>query len=62
MKSLEECKAYFMDVFMNLLVYGDEEEELRFETLKEALGFIYGNQYREVENTWLKEGLNEFYR
>ena len=61
MKSLEECKAYFMDAFMDFLTYEDEEEELKFNTLKEALSFIYGSQYREIENTWLQEGLNEFY-
>lgn len=59
MKKLEECKAYFEDVFMDML--DDSEERKRFEMFEETLSFIYGDEYKLVEANWKQDSLNKYY-
>ena len=68
MKKLEECKEYFQDVFTNCLAEGtlnesifDSTEKAQYETLCDALRFIYGAQFEKVKPYWINEALNEFY-
>lgn len=59
MKRLEECKAYFEDVFMDML--DDSEENKRFEMFEETLTFIYGDEYKRIEARWKQDVLNKYY-
>lgn len=59
MKRLEECRAYFEDVFMDML--DDSEEEKRFEMFEETLIFIYGDEYKRIEPRWKQDALNKYY-
>lgn len=59
MKRLEECKAYFEDVFMNML--DDSEESKLFEMFEETLAFIYGDEYKRIAPRWKQDALNKYY-
>lgn len=59
MKKLEECRAYFEDVFMDML--DDSEERKRFEMLEETLTFIYGDEYKRIAPRWKQDALNKYY-
>lgn len=59
MKRLEECRAYFEDVFMNML--DDSEESKLFEMFEETLAFIYGDEYKRIAPRWKQDALNKYY-
>ena len=59
MKKLEECKAYFEDVFMDML--DSYEESKRFEMLEETLSFIYGDEYKWIEANWKHECAQKYF-
>ena len=59
MKRLEECRAYFEDVFMDML--DDSEESKRFEMFEETLTFIYGDEYKRIAPHWKQDALNKYY-
>ena len=59
MKRLEECRAYFEDVFMDML--DDSEESKRFEMFEETLTFIYGYEYKRISPRWKQDALNKYY-
>lgn len=62
MKKLEECRAYFEDVYMDMLdTYLDSEESKRFETFEETLTFIYGDEYKRIAPRWKQDALNKYY-
>ena len=61
MKKIEDCKAYYQDVFMTQLTYKTDETLYRFIALQEALEFIYGGQSYCAMSKWRQETLNEFY-
>ncbi len=62
MKRLEECKAYFEDVYMDMLdTYVDSEESKRFKMFEETLSFIYGDEYKQIEARWKQDALNKYY-
>lgn len=61
MKKLEECRAYFEDVYMDMLdTYTDSDEEKRFKTFEEALTFIYGDEYKRIAPHWKQDALNKY--
>ncbi len=63
MRKLEECKAYFQDVFMDYLQDQDNKiEEARYRQIYNTLEWIYGEEFRKVETFWRHETLNEFYK
>jgi len=63
MRKLEECKAYFQDVFMDYLQDQDNKiEEARYRQIYKTLEWIYGEEFRKVEAFWRHEALNEFYK
>lgn len=59
MKRLEECRAYFEDVFMDM--FDDSEEGKRFEMFEETLTFIYGDEYKLIAPRWKQDALNKYY-
>lgn len=65
MKKLEECRAYFEDVFMDMLdvvdKYYDSDEEKRFDMLEETLTFIYGDEYKRIAPRWKQDALNKYW-
>lgn len=62
MKKLEECRAYFEDVYMDMLdTYTDSDEEKCFKTLEETLTFIYGDEYKQIAPHWKQDALNKFF-
>lgn len=68
MKSLSECKEYYKDLYMNCLAADGFDKDkfsctelAQFETHKNTLEFIYGNEFRTAEKLWQREALKEFY-
>lgn len=62
MKRLEECRAYFEDVYMDMLdTHLDYEERKRFKMFEETLSFIYGDEYNQIEANWKQDSLNKYY-
>lgn len=62
MKRLEECRAYFDDVYMDMLdTYTDSDERKRFEMFEETITFIYGDEYKQISARWKQDALNKFY-
>lgn len=59
MKKLEECRAYFEDVFMDML--DDPKESKLFEMFEETITFIYGDEYKQISARWKQDALNKFY-
>ena len=59
MKRLEECRAYFEDVFMDML--DGSEERKQFEVFEETLTFIYGDEYKQIEPRWKQDALNKYW-
>lgn len=68
MKNLNECKTYYQDTFLDMIEENATEksifestEKAMFETLHNALKFIYGDEFEKVEALWKHEALNEYY-
>ncbi len=62
MKRLEECQAYFEDVYMDMLdTYANSDEDKHFKTFEEALTFIYGDEYKRIAPRWKQDALNKYY-
>lgn len=65
MKKLEECRAYFEDVYMDMLDTLDtnakSDEEKLFNMFEETLAFIYGDEYKRIEPRWKQDALNKYY-
>ena len=62
MKKLEDCKAYFQDVYTDWLEsdrYGKELD--RCTMISETLRFIYGASFETIEPIWRKEALDAYY-
>lgn len=62
MKKLEDCKAYFQDVYTDWLEsdrYGKELD--RCTMISETLRFIYGAAFETTEPIWRKESLDAYY-
>lgn len=61
MKKLEECRAYFEDVYMDMIdTYANSDEDKRFETFEEVLTFIYGDEYKRIAPRWKQDALNKY--
>lgn len=62
MKRLEECRAYFEDVYMDMLdTYVFSEGSKRLKTFEETLTFIYGDEYKRIAPRWKQDALNKYY-
>lgn len=62
MKKLEDCKAYFQDVYTDWLEgdrYGKELD--RCTMISETLRFIYGTAFETAEPVWREEALDAYY-
>ena len=69
MKTLYECKEYFKDLYMDCLENHafsksafESTDLAKFNTLCEALRFIYGADFEYIRPTWAQEALIEFYK
>lgn len=60
MKTLEECREYFKDVYTNWMMYQDDDTSKALENLEQTLGFIYP-EFRHAMNTWINEASKEYY-
>lgn len=61
MKKLEECRAYFEDVYMDMLdSRANSDEDKRFEMFEETLTFIYGDEYKRIEPHWKQDALIKY--
>ena len=60
MRTLNECKEYFKDVYTNWMIYQDDETLKTLENLKETLDFIYP-EFKNVVNTWINDASKEYY-
>ncbi len=60
MKTLAECKNYYIDVFTTNLIYRDHETETQLKTMQETLSFVYP-EFKNVVLNWNKEALNNYY-
>ena len=61
MKRLEECRAYFEDVFMDMLDTHANSDKDEFKTFEETLTFIYGDEYKRIAPRWKQDALNRYY-
>lgn len=68
MKSLNECKEYFKDLYMNCLSDDafdksifENTELARYEMFCETLTFIFGEEFKEAKPHWASEAIKEFY-
>lgn len=68
MKTLNDCKEYYKDLYMDCLDCGsfdesqqESTEKVRYTTLCDTLRFIYGAEFEKVVNGWNREALNEYY-
>lgn len=61
MKRLEDCKEYYKSVYSSRIAYDDDKETTRFNMFRETLSFIYGYDFKVIENLWQQEALNELY-
>lgn len=68
MKTLNECKEYFKDLYMDCLEENafekstfESTERARFEMFCDTLKFIYGENFKTVQPIWAQDALNEFY-
>ena len=63
MKSLQECKAYYIDVYMNWYVssdrYGKELERLTM--MYETLCFVYGDAFKKAELEWRADAIYNYF-
>ena len=60
MRTLNECKEYFKDIYTNWMIYQDDETLKTLENLKETLDFIYP-EFKNVVNTWINDASKEYY-
>ena len=60
MRTLNECKEYFKDVYTNWMIYQDDETLKTLENLKETLDFIYPD-FKHVVNVWINDASKEYY-
>lgn len=60
MKTLEECREYFKDVYTTWLIYQDDDTHKALENLEQTLGFIYP-EFRTVVNAWIMEASKDYY-
>lgn len=60
MRTLNECKEYFKDIYTNWMIYQDDETLKTLENLKETLDFIYP-EFKNVVNAWINEASKEYY-
>jgi hypothetical protein len=60
MKTLEECREYFKDVYTTWLIYQDDDTHKALENLEQTLGFIYP-EFRTVVNAWIREASKDYY-
>lgn len=62
MRKLQECEAYFKDVYTDYIADGTNEDIQRLEDLKDTLEFIYGDSFRQIVNRWMQDAAMEYYR
>lgn len=60
MRTLNECKEYFKDIYTNWMIYQDDETLKTLENLKETLDFIYPD-FKHVVNVWINDASKEYY-
>ena len=61
MKTLNECKEFFIDAFITMLDYDDESTHTAMRQLNDTLEWIYGDEYKNIKNTWAKEACDEYF-
>lgn len=62
MKTLNECKNYYMDVYTDYITDQENQNEYtRFRMHRETLLFIYGEEFKKIENNWQNEALKNIY-
>lgn len=69
MRKLEECKEFYKDMYMEVLAVERFEksqyecmELAKYNAHRETLKFVYGAEFGEIEKTWQREALKEFFK
>ena len=62
MKTLNECKDFYIDCLFSFYAWEDRETEKEVEMFKDVLRFIYGKKSTDyIISQWTPQALNEFY-
>ena len=62
MKSINDCKEYLKDVYQDAFcIWKDEESEARYKMFFDLLLFIYGDEFKKVNDAWRQEASDEYY-
>jgi hypothetical protein len=60
MKTLEECREYFKDVYTTWLIYQDDDTLKTLDDLENTLSYIYP-EFKSMVNEWINEASKEYY-
>ena len=62
MKTLQEAKENFKDVYiMHIADQDDERLKTRYIAQRDLMEFIYGEEFTSQEARWYKEALTEYF-